>query len=124
MSRVVQYLLADLATGHWQVVVLHAWALVHIDDAHLELLREEVDGLLVSREDRRADAVLRRVYQLQCLLFIFNLLESDDGSEELLALHAHPVVGVGDDSGLKEPANPMFIRVGIPPDTDEAAHVD
>ena len=124
MSRVVQDLLADLAAGHRQVMVLHARALVHIDDAHLQLLREEIDGLLVSREDRGADAVFRRVYQLQSLLFILNLLESDDWSEELLALHAPPVVGVGYDRGLKEPANPMLISVWIPPDTDEASHVD
>ena len=124
MSRVVQNLLADFATGHRQVVVLHARTLIHIDDAHLELLREEVNGLLVSREDRGAYAVLRRVNQLQALLFIFNLLESDDGTEELLALHAHSVVGVGDDRGLKESANPMLVGVGIPPDADEAPHVD
>ena len=123
MSRVVQNLLADLTPGHRQVVVLHAWALVHIDDADLEFLREEVNGLQVSREDRGADAVLRRVDQLQALLFIFNLLEGDDGAEELLALHPHPVVGIRDDRRLKESANPMLVGVGIPPDTDKAAHV-
>jgi len=123
VSRVVQNLLADLATGHREVVILHARTLVHIDDAHLELLTEEVYRLLVSCEDRGADAVLRRVDQLQSLLFIFNLLEGDDGTEELLALQAHPVIGICDNRGLKESANPMLICVGIPPDTDEAAHV-
>ena len=124
MSRVVQYLLADLAAGHRQVVVLHAWALIHIDDTNLKLLREEVDGLLVLREDRGADAVLRRVDQLQRLLFILNLLESDYGTKKLLTLYSHPVICIGDYCGLKKPALSMLISVGIPADAYEPAHVN
>lgn len=106
------------------MVVLHARALVHIDNAHPQLITEDVSLELALSEDRAANSILGRINQLNRLFVGVHLLESNEGPEELLLLRAHAVVGVGDDGRLEEASLPLLISVGVTAQDHESAHVD
>ena len=104
-------------------MILHARALVHVYNAYLELLCEEIYRLLVSCEDRGANSVLGRVDKFYSLLLVLDLLESHNGPKELFTLNTHSIIGIGDNGGLKEPPQALIVRIGVSSNTNKPAHV-
>lgn len=90
-------------------MVLHPWALVHVDHSNSKFVAEKVSCLEGASEYRALDAILRRIHELNSLLIILNLLEGHNRAEKLLNLTAHAIVRIGDDCWLVETTFSMLI---------------
>ena len=105
-------------------MILHTRALIHINDPHFQFLSEEIYCVRALSKNWATNTILSWIDELDSLLIIVNFLEGDNWTEELLSLCSHTIVGIDNNSWLKESSKTFLICILISTNQNLSTHID